>query len=158
MNITTLMDAVRNAVHDDAATQSWCTTNYSRKHKVYVGVDARKPPAEADYPIVHIFPLGKSVGYDLDQQSHVISVTCGVNTTATVTVTGKVNIIEMQGIAHIEAFRKLVESAIVAVIPSNCQIATLEIEYETIEFYPFFLANMEFTITEEYYQGDGVFD
>jgi len=158
MNMTTLMDAIRNAVHDDSATKSWCSTNYSRNHKVYVGVDTRKPPGEAEYPLVHIFPLSKSVGYDLEEASHVISVTCGVHTTDTVTVTGKDNIVEMQGVSHVEALRKLVETAIVGAMPAGCTIDALNIEYETVEFYPFFLANMEFTITETYYQGDGVFD
>ena len=61
------------------------------------------------------------------------------------------------GIDHLEAFRKLVETAVVAAIPTGSRIDLLTIEYETIEFFPFLLASMEFKIAEDYYQGDDVF-
>jgi hypothetical protein len=62
MNITTLMNNIRNAIHDNSTLSSWCTTNYGQAHKVFVGSDTRKPPASSDYPLVHIFPLHKIAG------------------------------------------------------------------------------------------------
>lgn len=157
MNILTLLNSIRNAVHDDAAAQAWCTTNYARNHKVYVGIDTRKPPNEDEYPIVHIFLISKLGGYELEIQDHVIGVTCGIYDDDTITVAGKANIVEYEGIEHIEEFRKLVEDAIVGADLSNLRVDVLNIEYETVEFFPFFLASMEFKIVHDYAQGDDPF-
>lgn len=156
MNILTLLHNTRDAVADDAATKAWCQTNYSRDHWVYVGIDVRKPPPELVYPLVHIFPLSKVVGYQLTAQDHGIGANCGINNADT-TVTGKSNVVELTGIEHIETFRKLVETAIVGANLLTGLIETLNIEYETLEFFPFFLASQEFKISHDYSKGDDVF-
>lgn len=156
MNILTLLHDIRDAVHDDAATQAWCTTNYNRNHKVYVGIDVRNPPGKDHYPIVHIFPLSKSIGYELENQDHIIGVTCGIYEPDMLS-TGKTDAVEYEGIDHIEEFRKLIETAVAGTSMGELLINTLTIEYETIEFFPFFLATMEFKLTKPYYQGDNVF-
>lgn len=154
MNITTLINAIRDAVKDNAAVSAWCTTNYSVAHNVYKGVDTRQPPASSSYPLVHIFPVAKSLGYGLESEDHIIGVTVGLYD-ATQTTTG--TLIEMEGIDNLEAFRKLVETAIVGAVSSPRFIESIEVEYETIEFFPFFLANMEIHISDRYSGGDDVF-
>ena len=156
MNIITLLHNLRNAVHDDSDTQTWCTANYGRNHKVLVGVDTRKPPAEASYPLVHLFLVKKTGGYELNEQSFIIGATCGIFNSELAT-TGKANVVEYQGIEHVETFRKYVENAIAGVDTGDLIIATLDIDYETIEFFPFFLVNMEIRFADEYVFGDGVF-
>ena len=153
MNITTLLDTLRDAIHDDSATQTWATTNYTRNHKVYVGVDTRKPPDTDEYPLVHLFPTGKTGGYELERTDHVIGCTAGVYNAGSRT-TGKTNAVELTGMADIESFRKLVETAIAAAIPANHTLEVVAVEYETVEFFPFFLATMEMTISHDYAQGD----
>lgn len=157
MNMNTLLTTLRDAIHDNSATQSWCTSNYSRNHKVYVGIDIRKPPAEDQYPIVHLFPMTKLEGYELEEQEHGFGVTCGLYKTGTRT-TGKTNVVEYTGMQDIESFRKLVETAITGTSIADIRIDSLNIDYETIEFFPFFLANMDFKFVHDYAQGDGVWD
>jgi hypothetical protein len=156
MNVITLLHNLRDAVADDTATKAWCQTNYSRDHKVYVGIDDRKPPADAEYPLVHLFPLTKTAGYELASQDHGIGATCGVHNETT-TATGKANAIELTGIIHIEEFRKLVETAIISAADWPVRVASINIEYETVEFFPFFLAAMEIKLAHDYSQGEDVF-
>ena len=154
MNITTLINALRDGIKNNAPLAAWCVATYAKSHTVYKGMDARNPPPETSYPLVHIFPIRKTAGYELASEDHGIGVTCGVFD-STVTISGIVS--EYGGIDNLEAFRKLVETAVVAAIPTGSRIDLLTIEYETIEFFPFLLASMEFKIADDYSQGDDVF-
>jgi hypothetical protein len=157
MNMNTLLTTIRDAIHDNSATQTWCTANYTRNHKVYVGIDTREPPNEDAYPIVHLFPMNKIEGYSLEEQQHGMGVTCGIHN-ATLRTTGKTNVVEYTGMQDIETFRKLVEAAITGTAIADIRIDSLNIDYETVEFFPFFLANMEVNFVHDYAQGDGVWD
>lgn len=148
MNINTLIVNIRNAIHDNAALQSWCTTNYSRAHKVYVGIDTRKPPIDDQYPIVHLFPLSKTIGGG--NQNHAIGVTCGLYDDDVRTVTGKANVVELEGVQNMESFRKLVETALLtAPLDNGHWVDAIDITFETIEFFPYFLCAMEVSIRAE---------
>jgi len=154
MNMITLLTAVRDGIHDDTATSAWCVTNYSQAHNVYVGVDTRKPPDSDAYPLVHVFPISKGMGFSAEKEDHVIGMTCGIVDATTRTVSGKARVVELTGIQNIEAFRKLVETAMVAVIAAQSLTAEeLLTEYDTVEFFPFFMATMTVTACADYYQG-----
>lgn len=148
MNVNTLLVNIRNAIHDNSALQTWCTTNYGQNQKVYVGIDTRKPPPSTDYPIVHVFPLSKTVG--TGNQAHVIGVTCGLYDDDTRTVAGKANVVELEGLQNLESFRKLVETALLtASLDNGHWVDAIDITYETIEFFPYFLCAMEVTVRSE---------
>lgn len=157
MNILTLLHNIRDAVAEDSETKAWCQINYNRNHNVYLGVDVRKPPTETNYPLVHIFPIGKRAGYGLDAQEHMIGITCGIYDADTETTTED-NIIELQSIGKLEEFRKLVETAVAGADLITGTIEEISIEYETVEFFPFLLTTQEFKIDSEYYQGGDVFE
>lgn len=157
MNMTTLLHSLRDAVHDDSTLQTWCNAQYSQAQHVYVGVDERKPPEDSDYPLVHLFPVRKNGGYAVSAIDHIIGATCGIYNSSMAT-TGKANAVEYQGIEHIETFREYVENAIAAVDTGDIFITSLSIEYETIEYFPFFLAHMEFVFSDALSMGDGAFD
>lgn len=164
MNIDTLVDLLIDAFVADAAILSWCNTNYLTPHTIYKGIDLRNPPPEDDYPIIHVWPIYKSVGYSLAQKPHGIGIVTGINdsTISSDTDTNLVTVKKYRGLARIEAFRKLIESSVETEIDSNTNtieltIDSLEISYETIESFPFFLAINTYILTEVYSQGDDVF-
>lgn len=157
MNINTLRDNIRNAVHDDSTAQTWCTANYGRNHHVYVGTDTRKPPDPAtEYPIVSVYPVEKQSGYDAEEIRHVIGLTCGIEDENMRTV-AKANVVEFLGVTNLEAFRKLVETAAIGALDPEWYVADLRTEYETIEFFPCLLADMQMTIAIPLYTGDDPF-
>lgn len=64
---------------------------------------------------------------------------------------------EYAGIDRIEAFRKLVETAVVGSVPAGLRVDRLDIDYETVEFFPFLFANMLFNVVEDYFGGSNPF-
>lgn len=157
--ITSLIDVLITAISGDNTLINWCNTNYSTPPTIYKGIDLRQPPNEDEYPILHIFPSRKNVGYDLAEKVHAIGLVTGlVNTTINTTTTGdSVVIKEYQGIDDTESFRKLIEDVIVDNVPTDSWVDSLDISYEIIEAFPFFLSFNLFEITEKYCQGDNVF-
>jgi hypothetical protein len=88
----------------------------------------------------------------------VVGITCGVyKDSVTTTAYANGTLWEYDGIDDLEAFRKLVETAVAAVVPDGSWIDGLNIEYETIEFFPFLLASMEFSVMTPYHAGEDVF-
>jgi len=153
MNIITLYQNIRDAVHDDSATQAWCTTNYARKHKVYVGIDVRQPPDEGEYPLVNIYPGQRVAGDELEQQENVIGVVAGLVESGTLT-TSKTNVVELKAISYVETFRKKIETAVVGATLLGAFIQKVETDYDFIESFPFCFAFMDFYFGSYYSQGD----
>lgn len=159
-DILTLLETIGDTVADDAAIKTWCQTNYSRDHNVYLGVDIQNPPLETDYPLVHIFMGSKQVGYELDTKVHVIETVYGIHKTG-LTSSGKANLFEYTGVIHIEQFRKKVETAITGIWTEGTdtlRINRIDIGYDLIEFYPFFFSDASFQINEMMYQGGNVWE
>ena len=164
MDINNIIDISVTALIADASILNWCNTNYSNPHTIYQGIDLRNPPPATDYPVIHIFPMTKNVGYALKKKSHVIAIVCGINddTITTATDTNEVTHKKYDGIENIEDFRYLVETAITAELESNTDtpeliIDSVQIQYETIDSFPFFLAITVFELNKDYSQGDSVF-
>jgi len=175
MDVTTLLRAVRNAVKTDGDTATWCRAQYDRVHRVYVGMDVRNPPGSDRYPLVHIFPRSKSSGYDAPQQSVVVGVTCGIHSAAfeqqwtpgwlssadgwlDSSDAWLIEAIQYAGIEDVETFREYVEAAITgASFTGNIYVAGVDTNYETIEFFPYFLATMEMRFAEHMSMGDDPF-
>jgi len=156
MNMITLKDTLRNAIHDDSDTQTWCTAQYGRNHKVYVGIDLRKPPGKDDCPLVMLAMDAKAEGYALSEQNHVFGVVCELYNSSEA-ATGKANVVEYQGVDHIETLRQYVLAAIAAVIPAGFFLQTVETEFSQIEFFPFFDVAMILKISTIYSQGGDPF-
>jgi len=158
MNITTLINAIRDALKGSATINTWCNTNYSQDLTLYKGLDERNPPDSDDYPVAHLYPINKVGGYDLEESEHGIGITVGLyDETLTTTTDDDYVLKEYRGVDRLEAFRKLVETAALGAVSSPQWAAEIRIEYETVEFFPFFLANMELRVTDPYYQGDDAF-
>ncbi len=157
MNILTLTHAFRDGVHDDTAIQAWCTTNFGQVHQVFVGIDHRNPPDEDSFPLVAIYPASMLKGMDLDAADHDLLVTCGVFKEGEAD-TGKANVTELAGFELLEAFRKQVETRLVAVAEAQgLFFSKMDVEFQPLEVYPFFMVTMGLSFAQDYYQGSDVF-
>lgn len=160
MNINTLIQNERDAIAGDSSIENWCYTNYESYPTLYVGIDLDNPPSEDDYPVIHLYPIAKKVGYELTKQNHLLGCTVGLkDTTLSTSTQGNTSVKEYQGIQRIESMRKLVETVIKNNVSSDTFIDVLDIDYAPPECFPLFLADMIFMITQSYYQGtdDDVF-
>ena len=153
-DLNTLLVNIRNAIYDYGDLQTWCTSNYSRNHKVYVGLDTRNPPGQSDYPMVAIFPWKQSQGYGKMEQRHEFEIVVGLYDTALRAVAGKSGIIEKNGIQNLEAMRALVSLAIQGADIDDNWLNDLDTEYDPVEYFPFFLGSSIYKLSTPYYQGD----
>jgi len=158
MNMITLLTTLRDAIHDSSATQTWCTSNYTRNHKVLVGTDHQEPPAQGQFPLVLIRMRQKHLGYELETQDHWMEIVPAIYDASSRTG-GKTNVVEMNGEQNIETFRKLVESVIVTAVATltGMRIDEMQIRYSTLGSYPHFDAQMLIKIVSDYYGGGDVF-
>lgn len=168
MNITTLINAIRDVLANSSEISDWSVAIYGHGPTITKGADEKNPPEQADYPVIHLFPIGKSAGYGVDMIGHDIGISCGVSDTSiTSSTVGQVTLLEYTGLDNLEAFRKLVETAVVTAVESGLGFGEVEfgedpfggetwhgsvflddvkITYETIEHFPFFLASMALSI------------
>jgi len=152
--------AIRNGVADDAYIKAWCQSNYGWDHKVYAGIDDRKPPGKTDCPYVYLFYESKRAGYRLEQKEYNIGVITEIYKEGYTSVAGKANIITYTGMLHNELFRKLVEVAVISAIKGffdGYAVDQCDSVYEDSEPYPYFRTYMGFSINRDYYQGSDVF-
>lgn len=165
MNIDTLLDNIVTVVVASVAVNTWTMANFTKMVTVFKGIDRNNEPLHASYPIVYVHPLSKDTGYDRDKIVHMIGVTTGIykdsSSTTNVTVAGfqgTATKTVYAGVALLEAFRKLVETAVKTVSTDTAIfIDSLEIAYDTVQNYPFFVAHMVFEFSKSICQGDDIF-
>lgn len=150
MDINALTASLSTAIAEDATLTAWCNSTYSRAHTVYVNLDHRNPPAAENCPFVVFYPVSKRAGMGVSTKQHTFEVDCCIYDESTRT-TGQV--IEYNSIRRIEAFRKLVEDAIAGIDTGGALIETVEVEYDTVEQFPFAWAGMMIGINEEFTMG-----
>ncbi|BBO92053.1 hypothetical protein [Desulfosarcina ovata] len=146
MDINTLIDTIVTAVSTDSTITSWASTTYSQAHQVFENVDRRDPPGEEACPFVIIYPSGKSAGQSQDKKHHHVEVDVCIYD-ETKTVSG--NVTSYAGTSRLETFRKYVENAVVGADVGNALVDDLDVEYDTVDSFPFMWAGMIFTIGED---------
>jgi hypothetical protein len=153
MDIISLTMTLAEAIHDSDAIAAWATLNYSRRHKVYVGVDDENLPGAEDCPLVYLFPTGKTSGHGRDTQDHAFLVTCEIYDEENYTPPSRENLVVFQGVQRIEEFRKLVETVIFANLPATIDEDAqrqLETTYSDSLVFPFFQAHDLYTLLNPY--------
>ncbi len=149
MNINTVMQALRDTIADDTATKAWAQATYARDHKVYIGLNQVTPPPDTDYPLAWLYPVEKTSGDKEVIITHTFGISCRVNDASTATG-GKANVVEYNGVQHVEAFRKLVETAALSALRGQAlRVNTLTSKYDLVDPFPKTAATMTVTAIED---------
>lgn len=64
MTTTEVLQAMSNALANDAALNSWCTEQFGKAPSVFLGIDENRPPAEEDYPVIALVGVEQARGQD----------------------------------------------------------------------------------------------
>jgi len=145
MDINVLSESIKDALATDTSISTWSQAVYGRAHKLYVNADVRDLPAEDDCPYIAFYPSRKKAGHAVIYKEHGFIITSCIYDDAS-RINPEGNIIEYLGVSRLEDFRKLVENALAAMDIGNALLNTVDIEYETIEFFPFMLVVMDIGI------------
>jgi len=146
MSLSDFVTALRDGIASDSALLSWAALHYGREHQVWTGVDARNPPDESQYPLCHIYPRSRSGEHNPGEDVYTVRLVLGVHD-AGAAVPQPDNSIQPDGIIRLDEFTTMAQEAARTIAagldPLIWFLAGVSVEYETVEFYPFFLAEME---------------
>lgn len=152
MDISTLIDTIKTALANDAAVDNWANLTYGQTHTTYVNIDIRNPPGEDDCPYIVFYPTSKTMGSKSARKQHRFDVICCIHDSESET-NPESNIVEYKGVVRIWEFRKLVEDALDGMSIGNALIDLVEVEYDTMDSFPFMIAAVAVDIGEEHLIG-----
>lgn len=155
-DINALITTLTDAVAADNAVATYCDTTYNTTLTVYENCDSREDPPASACPLVIMSALQKSGGMGLQEKTHSIGASVVVHDEAKDTTDA--GVVRYLGGRRVEALRKLVLAAITAKTPEALQLMGVDIDYDTIEQFPFISANMVLTFNETWTIGSTPFE
>jgi len=140
VNINTVTDAIAQAIAVDATLSAWCVSTYGRVATVYINFDRRDAPGEENCPFVSLRPTSYTSGRGVDSEACGIEiVSCVYDDEARTWVAD--NVSQGQGVYNLEQMNQYVISAVGgASLPANAVVEDFNLEYETVDLFPFILA------------------
>lgn len=140
MTTTELLLTIQNALATDRGLTAWCTQQFGKAHKVFLGIDEQHPPQADDYPLVVVTGVSQIRGEGQYERQWLVSIGVGlVNETVTTTD----STVTYDGMAQAETMRELAE---------NClyleRIASMSSEGETASesYHPLYLSYSAVTV------------
>lgn len=132
-SITGVIGTAKTAIRNSSAISSFCTSNYSKSLKIFVGLDPVNPPTEDDAPFVVLCETQTpyDVGTSALQRRPSFEVYWGVvNKTQTTSDSG--NTVTQTGLTNVDTLGMLIvtalESAFTGAGGDNFQIASYLID------------------------------
>jgi hypothetical protein len=147
VSLKTTIEAFKDALSVNAALTAWAQAAYGRTQKIYVNIDVRKPPGEEDCPYIMLRPTAARYGRGLSEKTINIEMLCCLYDEEFVQ-DPETNAVEYFGIGNSMDMLDLAVAAIAAVSTGNALLQDVDAEFETIEFFPFFMAGCPITLVE----------
>lgn len=139
--LTAIAAAWSRALAGSAPIVSFCS-RYERQLQVFVGVNRKRPPTDADCPYIVIRPGAKEEG-EVDPFRYVISVGWAIKNEAETQFEG---VVEQAGITECDQLGQLIYAELADLSPSS-PVTRCNYELEAIEFWPQFVGDMELEIS-----------
>lgn len=152
MDINTLLETFKDALAQDSAISSWCLATYGRTHTLYINLDINNPPAESNCPYFVLYPDAKTAGPQSARKNHRMVMVCCLNDDSSET-NPETNVVEYKGVKRLEVLRKKGEDALAAADIGRAVIDVVDIEYDTIESFPFMMAGTMVDVGESHLLG-----
>ena len=146
-SLLTTIESFKDALTIDSALTAWSQGAYGRAQKVYVNIDVRNPPGESDCPYILLRPVSAAYGRGVSQKTLNIELLCCLYDEEFVQ-DPETNAVEYYGVVNCMQMLDLAVAAIAAVDTGNSLLQDIEAEFETIEFFPFFMAGCPLTMAE----------
>lgn len=147
--LKTTLETFKDALTANAALSTWCQAIYGRQLTVYVNMDARNPPGEEQCPYILIRPTAAVYGRGASQKTMMYDLLCVVNDTSE-QINAEIGAEEYSGVQAVIDFLDYAVAAIAAADTGNALLQDVQAEFETIEFFPFFMAGCPLTLVEPY--------
>ncbi len=125
----------RDTLKNSGDIRDWCMSKYSRRPKIYVGIDRKDPPDEADCPYIILVPseISKIEGEDQEEHSYLIPVAWAIKNEEYRMIIDDVH--EAMGIGEANAFGQLIFETLAGISEDN-PITRIEQAIEPVMFFP----------------------
>ena len=132
----------RDALQASTSIQNYCIKKYKQTPKIYVGINGKKMPADADCPLIILYPGAKTEGLELKEYSYKLTVSwiilqAGATTTDNVT--------EYSGVTECDELGQLIYLELAGLSTDN-PISEVNYSIEPVSYYPRFPGRMDITI------------
>lgn len=142
LKISDIVAKWRNTLQASAAIQNYCMAKYSRAPQVYVGLNGKNMPEDADCPLIALYPVAKTEG--LEQQEYTYKLSIGwVILQDGVTKTG--NLTEYSGVVECDELGQLIYLELAGLSAAN-PISEVNYSIEPVAYYPRFPGRMDITL------------
>lgn len=144
MTLMSIVSAIKDRIAASTAVTDWCSANSFNALKIFVGLNGKKPPTEADCPYAIIYPSLWTEGEREGEWTWIVVVAWSVFK-ETSTVAG--NVETLDGLVLTDALGELLWSEVRAACAGlgfPCSRADYDIE--AYEFYPQFPGRMSVAI------------
>ncbi len=148
MTMTELLDAIGRAIASDPDLELFARENYGRPVLVLNRIDERNPPGQEDYPLIHLYPLSRAGEHRVGDDEYTVGFSLGLHDDDPLSpdyLAGNYQV--YPAVARLDTMTGLVQAAAergaAALESEPLFLASLSVEYETVEYYPYFLAEME---------------
>jgi hypothetical protein len=147
IEVNTTISAIAAALAADAALSAWSTAAYGRVPKIYISIDDRDPPGEAESPYILLYPSMARYGRGMTEKMIELQMVACIFDAAFKTY-ADTEIIEYKGVQNCIEMLDLAVNAIAAVNAGNALLQSVEAEFDTIGAFPFFMAWAPITYVE----------
>lgn len=146
MTFTEILTALNAGIAADPELTVWATSTYGHAHKVVTMVDERNPPVETDYPMVHLYQVARAGEMDVGGDTYTVGCVVGIHDDAA--AAGAIwqdTSMLYPGVERLDRMTRMVLSAAMTATGGleDLFVRFARVEYETVEFFPYFLADIE---------------
>lgn len=146
-SLKTTLESFKDALSVNAGLTAWSKAAYGRAHRVYVNIDARKPPGAEDCPYVMIRPVAARYGRGVTEKLMEFEMVCWLYDEA-FSQDPETNAIEYAGVQRSMDMLDHAVAALAALSTGNALLQDISAEIETIEFFPFFVVGCPIMLVE----------
>ena len=142
LKLSDIIGKWRNALTASESIQNYCETKFTRKPKIYVGVNGKSMPADEDCPLIILYPGSKKEGLELQEYTYTLTVGWVILQEGATTVD---NVIEYSGVAECDELGQLIYQELTGLSARN-PISAVDYSIEPVAYYPRFPGRMDITI------------
>lgn len=146
-SLKTTLENFKDALSVNASLTAWSKASYGRAHNIYVNIDSRQAPAAEDCPYIMLRPVAARYGRGVSEKAMEFELVCFLYDEA-FAQDPETNAIEYRGVQKIMDMLDYAVAAVAGVSTGNALLQDVSAEFETIEFFPFFMAGCPIMLVE----------
>lgn len=152
IDLTAILNLFAVKLAASAELEAWCQLHFGVSATIFVGVDTREPPGQANAPFIVLQPGVESAGDEVSEFSYLVTLDWCV-LAETVTTSGTIK--TMDGLTRVDEMGRLILGAI-REASDNVSLSSWNYTIEQVEFFPMVMAGLDITLNVPHILGGAV--